>query len=195
MSLYFLKGGAVRMRISEHTPRWQPEDLLLPAGLELAPYRHADKADLPKDFQQVDPSQFAAFSFETRAPADYLNLESYGDEGKNVLILQYSPFKVYLYRDGVQTIAFNERQLMHFEQTGESAVATEDVTLSHEERHKGKEVVDYGEDGTYVSPRESIAALCRSRCLMHVCMAGCFATQVWPSTRTERAKRKQARLW
>ena len=59
-----------------------------------------------------------------------------------------------LYQDGVLTLAANTLQLMHFEQKHDMshgrALAEQIEGAEGEDRHGGKEVVDYGEDGLAV---------------------------------------------
>jgi alpha 1,3-glucosidase len=65
-------------------------------------------------------------------------------------VIYSSPLKFALYNDGVLQITINERELMHYEQqkisSGEIKAAAA-IGQSDAERHGGKEVVDYGEDG------------------------------------------------
>lgn len=65
------------------------------------------------------------------------------------MVVYYSPFHVELYQDGVLTVSANTLNYMHFEKkharTQQNRLL-QDVK-SDEDRHHGKEVVDYGEDG------------------------------------------------
>lgn len=150
LELFFLIDGAVRMKISEDSPRWQPTDLLLPAGLTCGPVLRAALSDLPSVWQTADPQSFSAFVFATpmlSPPSRFSQAaQEAQEEERNVLVLSYAPFSVLLYRNGEQTVAVNEQQLMHFEQSQASQQVTEAVAEAVD-RHQGKEVLDYGEDG------------------------------------------------
>jgi hypothetical protein len=66
-------------------------------------------------------------------------------------VVCHSPFQIDLFVNGVNTVSLNERSLMHFETSqhhnGNSIGDSErDITV---DRHNGKEVVDYGEDGMF----------------------------------------------
>jgi hypothetical protein len=88
----------------------------------------------------IDEKSAAAISFISAvnplAPAD------------SVLVIYASPIRFELFQGGVLQIVVNERSLMHYEKTqtlGEKKKAA--VGRSDAERHGGKEVTDYGEDG------------------------------------------------
>lgn len=106
--------------------------------------------DLPSDWQDKDRESFLALTYH-QANTVFPETTSVDSEGPHTtLIIQYAPLKVFLYRGDILTMVVNDRQLMHFEQStsGQGEDKPVDVLeLSHEERHKGKEVVDYGEDG------------------------------------------------
>lgn len=66
----------------------------------------------------------------------------------SVLVIHANPLRFELFQDGVLQIVVNERSLLHYEKTqviGEKKKAA--VGQSDAERHGGKEVTDYGEDG------------------------------------------------
>ena len=70
----------------------------------------------------------------------------------SVLLIYGAPLKFELYNGGVLQIVVNERSLMHYEKTqnmSEKKAAA--VGLTDAERHGGKDVIDYGEDGASVS--------------------------------------------
>lgn len=93
---------------------------------------------LPSQWKGRDSLSFTALTF----------LDS--DSVSNILIIQFSPFKVELVREGVTTIEINGRNLMHYEQDGSAAQIADAVKANSNrdvDRHKGKTVVDYGEDG------------------------------------------------
>lgn len=69
----------------------------------------------------------------------------------SVLLIYGAPLKFELYHSGVLQIVVNERSLMHYEKSQNmSEKGTTAVGLTDAERHGGKEVVDYGEDGESV---------------------------------------------
>lgn len=64
-----------------------------------------------------------------------------------------SPLKIELYLDGVLQITANEQSFMHFEHSkaNDAAIAAEAANKVEEvDRHNGKTVVDYGEDGKLI---------------------------------------------
>ncbi len=88
-----------------------------------------------------------------------------------VLVLQYSPFRIELYQDGNHIITMNNRNMMHFEQSIAQIVDKDSVSEAeeHEDRHQGKEVIDYGEDGRFIElPLLIVIAYC---CLFHTGLA------------------------
>ncbi len=99
-----------------------------------------------------------------------------------VLVLQYSPFRIELYQDGNHIITMNNRNMMHFEQSIAQIVDKDSVSEAeeHEDRHQGKEVIDYGEDGRFIELP-----------LLIVIAYSCLFQQVWPSTPTEPERRKR----
>jgi len=69
---------------------------------------------------------------------------------ENILIVDFEPIKFELYVGSVLQVSANERSLMHFEwkrNRGGAAVESAAHQKLEEDRHAGKEVVDYGEDG------------------------------------------------
>lgn len=71
-----------------------------------------------------------------------------------MLVIQHRPLKLALYHNGVNTVTVNERNLLHYEHDAGSGVSAAQAVKAAElerkrrERHQGKEIVDYGEDGT-----------------------------------------------
>lgn len=73
--------------------------------------------------------------------------------GQSLLVLHLSPLRVEMYSpEGELQVSLNERALLHFE----ASVAPVDSAAagsegghgrSEEDRHGGKKVIDYGEDG------------------------------------------------
>lgn len=66
-----------------------------------------------------------------------------------ILVIYSSPLKFELYQGGVLMIVVNEKSLMHYEQMQNAVgnLKAAGVGKSDLERHGGKDVVDYGEDG------------------------------------------------
>lgn len=69
-----------------------------------------------------------------------------------MLVIQHTPLKLELYRDGVNTLTVNERNMLHYEPDSDAPQqhATHHQVDNTVDRHKGKEVVDYGEDGKWM---------------------------------------------
>lgn len=79
-----------------------------------------------------------------------------------VLLIYSSPLKFELYQGGVLQIVVNERSLMHYEKVQDlGAKKAAAVGQSDAERHGGKKVVDYGEDGELSCWRYSHSTICR----------------------------------
>lgn len=68
-----------------------------------------------------------------------------------VLVLSLDPLRIDLYHGAALLVSVNERSLLHYEVTDSfDAVDTKPKTteaIPDADRHKGKEVVSYGEDG------------------------------------------------
>jgi hypothetical protein len=80
-----------------------------------------------------------------------------GSDAKSVLVVHTAPLKVELYSpEGHLQVVLNERALLHFETSAAAAGAgTQQAAAGavlEKDRHGGKQVVDYGEDGTYAAP-------------------------------------------
>lgn len=96
----------------------------------------------------VDPSTYIALAFRTP-----------GADGRGVLVVHTAPLRVELYSaEGQLQVSLNERALLHFETSsagtpGAAAVAEHaSAAASEKDRHGGKTVVDYGEDGRFACP-------------------------------------------
>eukprot|EP01041_Mallomonas_annulata_P005876 gene5876-11870_t len=129
--------GSLRVRISENTVRWQPQDILLNEALKPAPL-----TILPPTDQRIPPS------VRTRDANTYVCI-SVGEAVVLVLQTAPAPLLIELYVDGIPLVTANSRSLMHFE-TKRIKSSTSTLSLSGgdaTDRHKGKDVVDYGEDG------------------------------------------------
>jgi mannosyl-oligosaccharide alpha-1,3-glucosidase len=74
---------------------------------------------------------------------------TFGRNSKSTLVVYLSPFRVELYQDGTLTLSANTLNLMHFERKHERSQQNRilNEVKSEEDRHHGKEIVDYGEDG------------------------------------------------
>jgi mannosyl-oligosaccharide alpha-1,3-glucosidase len=124
------------------TMRLQPEDILLPEGLRegASTILKASDPKIPTAVKTLPADSFVAIS---------------SAESSNVMVLYSSPLKIEVFRDNHSIMVMNERSLFHYEVKGASKDSSADDTsvpsaLELEEdgdRHKGKEVVDYGEDG------------------------------------------------
>lgn len=94
----------------------------------------------------MDPDSFIAASFES--------FSSGVAEPASVVVVHTNPMKIELYKGNVLQVTANDRSLLHFEQQRASdgnrkliEQETENAQESEEDRHGGKVVVDYGEDG------------------------------------------------
>jgi hypothetical protein len=159
LELFFLSSGNVRFRVTERSfQRWQPTDLLISQGLTVTDFtRIMQKGSLPHAWQSKDPTSFIAYSFHGRNDDPYLlSSSSVSGEGGNgerseetTIILQFSPLKVEVYVKNNLVLIINDRNLIHFEEKSFNK-ATNTVKIDSAatvDRHKGKEVIDYGEDG------------------------------------------------
>jgi hypothetical protein len=125
----------------------QPQDILLPEGLTAAPFsilKHDNELVPPLVRTLVKENVVVVISFSSTVGSDSKTVQD------SVLVIYSAPLKFELYQEGVLQIAVNERALMHYEQlqSAEGRVkAAASVGQTDAERHGGKEVVDYGEDG------------------------------------------------
>ena len=130
------------MKLAEEVARWKPSDLLLNDGIVLADYKILQNKDLnlPIPLHFIQPDSFVA-------------LKSSSDVD-SVVVIYLSPLKVELYHENVLQISLNERALLHFDSThthsqqdqGAGKMGSSDSN-NGVDRHGGKVVVDYGEDG------------------------------------------------
>ena len=123
--------------------------MLLDRGLQTGRYTVLAEGDsaLPASLKAVDPNSFIATSFES--------FSSGVGEAASVVVVHTNPLKIELYKGNVLQVTANDRSLLHFEQQRASdgnrkllEEGEENVQESDEDRHGGKVVVDYGEDGT-----------------------------------------------
>lgn len=150
--------GSCRIKIMENIPgesdkksRWQPTELLLTEGLVSGGLTQLSKTDhrLPKFVLNGELKQ-------TEFIPLLISSSFTSDATSSILIVYANPMKFELYKDHVHVITINERQLFHYEMTrdpkarklndNESAAAAV-ASMSDEERHQGKEVVSYQENG------------------------------------------------
>lgn len=125
--------GAIRVKISEDAMRYAPNTLLLPEAHKPKAFRmvKAGDASLPNDLRGLPHADLIAISFD-----------------ESVLAIHPSTLKFELYHQGVLQASANSRSMMHFESSGETERRElSEVEESEVDRHQGKEVVDYWEDG------------------------------------------------
>lgn len=141
--------GSVRVKITENVVRWQPVDLLMASGLQSTAFTVLEKGDsrLPSSIKKLgNEAALLAVSF------GHTNTDD-----NAILVVHASPLKFELYQGDVLQISANDRQLMHYEPKQSDAsrrnlLSADDATSASADgqevdRHGGKEVVDYGEDG------------------------------------------------
>jgi hypothetical protein len=95
---------------------------------------------------QASPTSWSDFAALLALPAGKEPVAS----DATLLLIYNSPLKLELYQGGILQIAINGRSLLHWEHSKYvSAVGKEKNADGEEEkdRHQGKNVVDYGEDG------------------------------------------------
>ena len=155
LSLQALANGVVRVRISEvkDGERWKPLDILLPGAFAAAPIVQLDP-DSPKIPSSLHSDSFTA----------YLLKDAGHEESQLVLVVHQSPLVIELFKDNLLLTTINSRSLMHYEKTQDTRHISDTQDQEIADRHKGKEVVDYGEDGMrcslvnfliiYVRPRD-----------------------------------------
>ncbi len=129
--------GAARVKITENQERYAPNTLLLPGAYK------------PKAFGMIKAGEDILPQALRGLPHAELIAISFGDDSDSVLAIHPITLKFELYHKGLLQASANGRSMMHFEQSGgqhgsRKLTAVED---SEEDRHGGKEVVDYWEDG------------------------------------------------
>jgi len=156
-----LSSGSVRLKISEDQDRWQPLDVLLPSGTAPGTFQLlVDGGDLVPAAARAAVQGKAAVAVAF-APSDADGAGAAAGAGAlapdtaSVLVIYASPLRFELYHGGVLQVTANERALMHYEQSRADAAAAAAAAAAGggkgaEDRHGGKEVVDYGEDGLAV---------------------------------------------
>lgn len=96
----------------------------------------------------VPPVVKSSLEEKKAAAVSFISAVNSNSPAGSVLVIYANPLRFELFQDGVLQIVVNERSLLHYEKTqvlGEKKKAA--VGQSDAERHGGKEVTDYGEDG------------------------------------------------
>ena len=128
--------SAIRVKITESDERYAPNTLLLP------------DAHKPKAFGMIKAGENILPDSLRSLPHTELIAISIGDERDSILAIHPTSLKFDLYYKGVLQASANARSLMHFEQSGARGSSRKLAeTEEEEDRHGGKEVVDYWEDG------------------------------------------------
>lgn len=125
--------GAPRVRVTEPFKRWEADDILLEAATTPVPVNLLGASDsrLPPAVRGKPDNSFVALPV--------------GDS--HTFICHFNPLKFELYRGNTLEIAGNDQSLFHFEWKRERRAARLTAEEESEDRHGGKEIVDYGEDG------------------------------------------------
>jgi alpha 1,3-glucosidase len=125
--------GAIRVKITENAERYAPNTLLLPEAHKPKPFRmvKAGEGVLPRELRGLPHSELIALTFDD-----------------SILAIHPATLTFELYCQGVLQASANSRSMMHFETSGgEKRRELSETKESEEDRHGGKEVVDYWEDG------------------------------------------------
>jgi alpha 1,3-glucosidase len=133
-----VEGGALRVKINEEADRWAPTDLLMPGATTVRPLakQSLDDAKVPSVVKE-----------QAKTSPDVIAL-SFGDFEESLLVIDPSSLTIDMYHQGVLQVQANGRNMMHYEQTGaHGSLVSQGRSLAEDDRHGGKEVVDYGEDG------------------------------------------------
>lgn len=144
LAVSFYSSGSIRVKLSEEVPRWQPADILMDDGKHVTEYKELSEAEKREltyiaALNHADAASYIALSFNTKAGTK-----------PSLLVVHPAPLKVELYSaEGDLQVSLNERSLLHFEaSTGsEQGAVHHDKAEETKDRHGGKEVIDYGEDG------------------------------------------------
>jgi len=141
MYITILESGSVRMKITENNNRWQPTEILMTNGIKPGSYSLLEKDDIrlpiniKEKLKSINTAALLAISF-----------------GKDsVLVVHASPLKFELYNGDTLSITANERSMMHYEIKQHTGRELNSIDSSAKvDKHAGKEIVDYGEDGRAV---------------------------------------------
>jgi mannosyl-oligosaccharide alpha-1,3-glucosidase len=135
LHIEFYESGTARIRITENFERWQPTEVLQRAGMVPTKAERLSASDPRRPKALKSPSEAVeVFAYSTGS----------------MLAVHGDPLKFELYYDDVLQFTANSESYLHFEQkiaTSASNVASELADMSEEDRHGGKEVLSYGEDG------------------------------------------------
>ena len=150
LKVFVTSTGAIRIQMYENVNRWQPSDILQQEGL------------IPGKYSVISNTH-AAIPSRLQGRNDYIALliDNIPNGEVKVLIIYSNPLKFELYHNDVLAIAVNERSLLHFEKTQSNVllnlnnddnkiVESLESTVSATpvvDKHQGKEIVGYGEDG------------------------------------------------
>lgn len=134
LHIEFYESGAARVRVTEKADRWQPTEVLLRQGMALTKAVRLDPMDSRRPAALKSSAASAeVFVFGTRS----------------TLVVHAEPLKFDLYYDDVLQFSANSESLLHFEQKIGSSLSAAAVSAERgeQDRHGGKEVLSYGEDG------------------------------------------------
>ena len=109
-----------------------------------------EKRGLAIESLRIAPvDSYLALGFSVKAAGAALTAST----SQSLLVLHLSPLRVEMYSpEGELQVSLNERALLHFEASaapvdGAAAGSAGSLGRSEEDRHGGKKVIDYGEDG------------------------------------------------
>jgi alpha 1,3-glucosidase len=134
--------GAIRLQLIESKERWAPTDLLTTKATTSWPFTRLTAGDskLPEALRAFTDEDIVALAFHNPSSKD-----------DSILAIYPKSLVVELYQGGELVIRANARNLMHFELSGQASnhrlLSTRNKEDADIDRHAGKEVVDYGEDG------------------------------------------------
>jgi len=172
LTLSWQLDGSIRLRITEiysegkFSPRWTTDELVL---TEIERTNPLDKLSSNIQLEQLSAEELAQYYLNEDGPPlsqenfvafkyTYLG-KDHDDMGApsqpTVVVLRYEPFSLYLYTSTnklIPSVTMNSRQLMHFEHVRprdahEAEMKRRAEEVEEDDRHKGKEIVGYWEDG------------------------------------------------
>lgn len=138
LKVSLVNNGLFRLKITENNKvRWQPLDLLQQSAL--APMKvsivTADSLHIPTQVKQANPGKNFVGILNEEDPS-------------NILIVYFKPLKFEMYHNNILQIVANGRSLMHYDQKLDNLqLSDHHRSESTVDKHNGKEIVDYGEDG------------------------------------------------
>jgi alpha 1,3-glucosidase len=133
LEVAYYTSGSVRVQLTEDEKRWEPEGIILAAGTMPGRFDLLSKGDarLPMALQGLAEGECVAL----------------GLSGTSVLAIHMSPLKFELFTDNVLQISANDRDLLHYEWKQSGDGVKKHVHVEEKDRHGGKKVVGYWEDG------------------------------------------------